>query len=84
MNELLLLVPEVPASNAPQVATQVRAVKGAALRLGLLVNSKANADHLLRLIGEQARKASPHPLTLALALKKADGTPARRVQDLRT
>ena len=58
MNELVLLVPEAPAPHVQEAVIHDRGVKGAELRLGLLDNSKANADHLLRMIAEQVRGAS--------------------------
>jgi hypothetical protein len=52
MGELVLLVPEAPAPEGDKTA--LREVKRTAgmLRLGVLDNSKANADHLLRMIAE--------------------------------
>ena len=51
-DELLLLVPEAPAAEPEVVNAQQRKLNIDALRIGLLDNSKANADHLLRMMAE--------------------------------
>jgi hypothetical protein len=53
-----IIVPEAPApaAQAPQVR---RARRGAGLRLGLLDNSKSNADHLFRFLTDGIRAAMP-------------------------
>jgi hypothetical protein len=57
MDELILLVPEAPPAEPEAVDTKRRAVRSDALRIGLLDNSKANADHLLRLVTEEVGRA---------------------------
>jgi hypothetical protein len=49
-DELILLVPEAPAAEPEIVDRGQRKASLDALRLGLLDNSKANADHLLRML----------------------------------
>jgi hypothetical protein len=53
-NELLLLVPEAPAAEPEVVNAQQRKLNVNALRIGLLDNSKANADHLLKMLADHA------------------------------
>jgi hypothetical protein len=48
--ELILLVPEAPAAEPDSADVGQRKASLDALRLGLLDNSKANADHLLRML----------------------------------
>ncbi len=61
MNQIVRLV--IPAAPAPEEQGEPRtsqrrlAVQG--VRLGVLDNSKGNADHLLRMIVEGVRKAVP-------------------------
>jgi hypothetical protein len=58
MSKVLLVVPEAPAPAAA-VATERRESGKSGLRLGVLDNSKGNADHLLRFIVEGVRAAVP-------------------------
>ena len=51
MGKVLLVVPEAPAPAAAAAAESRKAGKSG-LRLGVLDNSKGNADHLLRFIVE--------------------------------
>jgi hypothetical protein len=51
MAKILLVVPEAPAQQAAGALEQ-RSIKGKGLRLGVLDNSKSNADHLLRMLIE--------------------------------
>lgn len=51
-DELMLLVPEAPAAEPEMADPGQRKASLDALRLGLLDNSKANADHLLRMLVE--------------------------------
>ena len=57
-SKVVLLVPEAPAPAAEVVADQPTARKNE-VRLGLLDNSKANADHLLRFVMEGLRAELP-------------------------
>ena len=58
MGKVLLVVPEAPAPAAAAAAESRKAGKSG-LRLGVLDNSKGNADHLLRLIVEGVKAAMP-------------------------
>ena len=58
MSKILLVVPEAPAAAAAVTAEQSKAGKNG-LRLGMLDNSKGNADHLLRFIVEGVKAALP-------------------------
>ncbi len=53
-----LVVPEAPLSATATVAEQRKFAKGG-LRLGILDNSKGNADHLLRFIVEGVKALVP-------------------------
>ena len=53
-----IIVPEAPAP-ATQMPQANRARKGAGLRLGLLDNSKSNADHLFIYLVDGIRAAMP-------------------------
>lgn len=58
MSKVLLLVPEAPGPAATHVAPQRKAGKKE-FRLGVLDNSKANADHLLRFVMEAIKAQLP-------------------------
>ena len=58
MGKVTLVVPEAPVPAAAVTAGQRKAGKGG-LRLGVLDNSKGNADHLLRFIVEGVKAALP-------------------------
>jgi hypothetical protein len=62
-----IIVPEEQAP-APETSTARRGARSGALRLGVLDNSKANADHLLRFIAEGLRAA--HPLADVVTRRK--------------
>ena len=62
-----IIVPEAPASAAAIPGVQ-RTRQGAGLRLGLLDNSKSNADHLLKFLVEGIRAAMP--LAAVVSLRK--------------
>ena len=58
MSKVVLVVPEAPAAAPAAVKEGRKAGKGG-LRLGVLDNSKGNADHLLRFITEGVKAALP-------------------------
>ena len=58
MTTTLCVSPEAPAP-AQAIAEGTRRAAGTGLRLGLLDNSKSNADHLLRFLAEAAGEALP-------------------------
>jgi len=63
-----IIVPEAPAP-ASQIPQTNRARKGAGLRLGLLDNSKSNADHLFNFLVEGIRAAMP--IASVVSLRKS-------------
>ena len=58
MGKVLLVVPEAPAPAAG-VAARSRKAGAGGLRLGVLDNSKGNADYLLKFIVEGVKAAVP-------------------------
>lgn len=56
--KIILVVPEAPAPESSALVAQ-RGVKKTGLRLGILDNSKGNADHLLKFLVEGVRAAMP-------------------------
>ena len=58
MSKVLLVVPEAPVPEAAAAAERRKPGSGG-LRLGVLDNSKGNADHLLRFIVEGVKSALP-------------------------
>jgi len=58
MGKVTLVVPEAPLPEAAAAAGMRKAGNGG-LRLGVLDNSKGNADHLLRFIAEGVKAAMP-------------------------
>jgi hypothetical protein len=56
--KVILVVPEAPAPAATVAAASRKAGRGA-LRLGVLDNSKGNADYLLKFIVEGVKAAVP-------------------------
>lgn len=67
--KVLLVVPEAPAGAAAAAVT-ARKIKKGELRLGILDNSKSNADHLLHFVAEAIRAAMP--VKSVLSLRKAN------------
>ena len=66
--KLLLVVPEAPAPAAT-AAVDERRIEKRGIRLGVLDNSKGNADHLLRFIVESVQAAVP--VSSVVSLRKA-------------
>ena len=56
--KVILVVPEAPVVQAATGAAQ-RTLSGKGLRIGILDNSKGNADHLLRFIVDGVQAALP-------------------------
>jgi hypothetical protein len=67
MSKVVLLVPEAPAPEVAAVKDKPKA-KLAEIRLGLLDNSKSNADHLLRFVTEGLK--SELPIKAVVATRK--------------
>lgn len=65
VQKVRLVNPEAPAPQTVAV-TQKRAVAKGGIRLGLLDNSKGNADHLLRFIVDGVKALVPVASVLAL------------------
>ncbi|MBI4207959.1 MAG: hypothetical protein HY527_23310 [Betaproteobacteria bacterium] len=63
--KVLLVVPEAPAAEV-SAAVAERKIAGGGLRLGILDNSKGNADHLLRFIAEGIQATVPVKSVVAL------------------
>ena len=55
MGKIFLVVPDAPVEDVAQVKSS-RTLGEAGIRLGVLDNSKGNADHLLNLIIEGVKK----------------------------
>ncbi len=55
MAKVFLVVPDAPIEDVAQLKSS-RTLGSAGIRLGILDNSKANADHLLNLIIEGVKK----------------------------
>ncbi len=55
MGKIFLVVPDAPIEDVAQLKSS-RSLSGGGIRLGILDNSKANADHLLNLIVEGVKK----------------------------
>jgi len=72
VGELVLLVPEAPPAAPAAVTAAARKPRPDALRIGLLDNSKANADHLLRLVTERLASA----FTVASVVNERKGSVA--------
>ena len=54
-----LVVPEAPSPQGVAATTTRSVVKGAGIRLGVLDNSKGNADHLLKFIVDGVKALLP-------------------------
>ncbi len=67
MSKVLLLVPEAPAPAAAPLTPRHNGGRKE-FRLGLLDNSKANADHLLQFVMEAIK--SELPVTSVVSLRK--------------
>jgi hypothetical protein len=67
-DKVLLVVPEAPAPTGEATITE-RAIERKGIRLGVLDNSKGNADHLLRFIVDSLK--SEVPVTSVVSLRKA-------------
>ena len=67
-NKIRLVVPEAPAP-AGTAAGKARAIEKGGIRLGVLDNSKGNADHLLKFIVDGVKAAVP--VSSVVSLRKA-------------
>jgi hypothetical protein len=67
-SKVVLVVPEAP-GPAPAAAAEQRKLAKGGLRLGILDNSKGNADHLLKFLVEGVRALVP--VASVVSLRKA-------------
>jgi len=67
-SKVILVVPEAPPVQAETGAAE-REISATGLRLGVLDNSKGNADHLLRFVVEGVKAAVP--VKSVVSLRKA-------------
>jgi hypothetical protein len=74
MGKVILVVPEAPVAAAAVTAPR-RKSAGGGFRLGVLDNSKGNADHLLRYIVEGVKAALPVS-SVVMARKDSVSLPA--------
>ena len=56
MGKIFLVVPDAPIEDVAQLKTSRTLSGSRGIRLGVLDNSKANADHLLKLIVDGVKK----------------------------
>ena len=56
MGKIFLVVPDAPVEEVAHLKSN-RSLGGGGIRLGILDNSKGNADHLLKMVVEGVRKA---------------------------
>ncbi len=61
-----LVIPEAPSPQAVATTVTREVARGGGIRLGVLDNSKGNADHLLRFIVEGVKAALPVASVVAL------------------
>jgi hypothetical protein len=66
-DKILLVVPEAPAPGGEAVVEE-RQIGTRGIRLGVLDNSKGNADHLLKFIVESMKESVP--VTSVVSLRK--------------
>ena len=66
--KVVLVVPEAPAP-AGEAVVKERAIDKRGIRLGVLDNSKGNADHLLKFIVDSVKSAVP--VASVVTLRKA-------------
>ena len=67
-NKVVLVVPEAPAP-AGEAVVKERAIAKGGIRLGVLDNSKGNADHLLKFIIDSVKGVVP--VASVVSLRKA-------------
>ena len=72
--KVLLVIPEAPAPTATARVDE-RRIEKSGIRLGVLDNSKGNADHLLRFIVEGVKAAVP-VASVVMARKGSVSLPA--------
>ncbi|MCW5606189.1 MAG: hypothetical protein KIT18_16740 [Burkholderiales bacterium] len=78
--KVLLVVPEAPAVQAASASTE-RALSGKGLRVGILDNSKSNADHLLKCLLEGVQAQFPVASVVSLRKPTASAGAAPQIID---
>ena len=78
--KILLVVPEAPAVQAAS-ATAEREIRGKGLRVGILDNSKSNADHLLKLLLEGLQAQVPVASVVSMRKPTASAGASSQVLD---
>ena len=73
--KVLLAIPEAPAP-APQANIEERHIEKKAIRLGVLDNSKGNADHLLRFIVDSLETSGVAVSSVVMTRKASVSLPA--------
>ena|SRR5436190_19944237 len=73
--KILLAVPEAPAP-APRAVVEERHIEKNGIRLGVLDNSKGNADHLLRFIVESLKTSGVALSSVVMTRKASVSLPA--------
>jgi len=68
MAKVKLVVPEAPAPGAGVGTVSARRIEKRGIRLGVLDNSKGNADHLLRFVVEAVK--AQVPIASVVSLRK--------------
>ena len=74
-NKVVLVVPEAPAPDATAVVDE-RRIEKKGIRLGVLDNSKGNADHLLRFIVDSLRASGVEVASVVMTRKASVSLPA--------
>ena len=74
MGKIFLVVPDAPAEDVAQLKAG-RALSGAGIRMGVLDNTKGNADHLLKFIIEGVKKEFKVD-SVVMTRKRASSGPA--------
>lgn len=74
MGRIFIVAPDAPSGQAEQIRPQ-RGIGRSGIRLGVLDNSKANADHLLKMIVEGVKKEL-EVQSVAYRRKPASSAPA--------
>ena len=73
--KVVLVVPEAPAP-APKAVVDERRIEKRGIRLGVLDNSKGNADHLLRFIVESLATSGVAVSSVVMTRKESVSLPA--------
>ena len=73
--KVVLVVPEAPAP-APTAVVEERLIEKKGIRLGVLDNSKGNADHLLRFIVESLKTSGVAVSSVVMTRKESVSLPA--------